>query len=155
MAWELTTWKPPRELTPFKGFESMWKEMHHLWDPFLEDEPARWEGKGEWLPALDLTETKNEFVVKAEVPGINGRDIDISLKDDLLTIRGEKKQEREEKKRDYHLVERGYGFFNRSVALPKEVNGKKITASYKDGMLQIVLPKSKGAKTKEVKVTVE
>jgi len=82
------------------------------------------------------------------------KDIDVSLSDGMLTIKGEKKQEREEKEENYHLVERSYGSFTRSVGLPKEVKHDKISASYKNGVLKIVLPKSEEAKQKEVKIKV-
>ena len=113
------------------------------------------EEEGEWLPALDLSETANEFVVKAEIPGLDPKDIDISLSDNMLTIKGEKKQEREEKEENYHLIERSYGAFARSIQLPKEVNHQEITTSYKNGVLKIFLPKSEQAKKKEVKIKVQ
>jgi HSP20 family protein len=94
-------------------------------------------------------------VVKAEVPGMEPKDIDISLSDGVLTIKGEKKQEKEEKEADYHLVERSYGAFTRLVRLPKEVQSEKISASYKDGILKVTLPKSEEAKKKEIKIKVE
>jgi HSP20 family protein len=156
MAWELTTWKPFRELTPFKDFERMRREMDRLWDSFFDGGlRGRMERAGEWLPSLDVSETKNELVVKAEVPGMDPKDIDISLSDGMLTIKGEKKQEKEEKEADYHLVERSYGSFTRSVQLPREVQGEKINASYKNGILKITLPKSEEAKKKEIKIKVE
>src|SRR5512137_1534764 len=156
MARELTIWKPFSELTPFGEFERMKRDMDRLWDSFLEGAPRRRsEEREEWLPSLDVSETKNELVVKAEVPGMDRRDIDISLSDGVLTIKGEKKQEKEEKEADYHLVERSYGAFVRSVHLPKEVQGDKISASYKGGILKIVLPKSEEAKKKEIKIKVE
>jgi HSP20 family protein len=93
--------------------------------------------------------------VKAEVPGLDPKDIDISLSDGLLTIKGEKKQEREEKEENYHLVERSYGAFTRSIQLPKEVQSDKISASYKNGVLKVTLPKSEEAKKKEVKIRVQ
>jgi HSP20 family protein len=83
------------------------------------------------------------------------KDIDISLSDGHLIIKGEKKQEKEEKEEDYHFIERHYGSFARSVHLPKEVKRDKISASYKDGVLRVVLPKSEEAKKKEVKIKVE
>ena len=133
MAWELQTWKPFRELAPFREFDRMRKEMDRLWDSFFEGGlRRRAEGGREWLPSLDVSETKNELVVKAEVPGMDPKDIDISLSDGMLTIKGEKKQEKEEKEADYHLVERSYGAFTRSVQLPKEVQSEKINASYKN-----------------------
>jgi HSP20 family protein len=156
MAWELTTWKPFRELAPFKDFERMRREMDRLLDSFFDGGlRGRTEMIGEWLPSLDVSETKNELVVKAEVPGMDPKDIDISLSDGTLTIKGEKKQEKEEKEADYHLVERSYGSFTRSVQLPKEVQSEKINASYKNGILKITLPKSEEAKKKEVKIKVE
>jgi HSP20 family protein len=156
MAWELTTWKPFRELAPFKDFERMRREMDRLWDSFFEGGlRKRTEGGGEWLPSLDVAETKNEIVVKAEVAGMDPKDIDISLSDGVLTIKGEKKQEKEEKEADYHLTERSYGSFTRLVQLPKEVQSDKISASYKNGILKITLPKSEEAKKKEIKIKVD
>ena len=111
-------------------------------------------GKGS-MTSLDVSETKNDLVVKAEVPGMDAKDIDISLSDGVLTIKGEKKQEKEEKEDDYHLVERSYGAFVRSVRLPREVLDDKVNASYKDGVLKITLPKSEEAKKKEIKIKVE
>ena len=93
--------------------------------------------------------------MKAEVPGMDPKDIDISLSDGLLTIKGEKKQEREEKEENYHLVERSYGAFTRSIRLPKEVQSDKISASYKNGVLKVTLPKSEEAKKKEIKIKLE
>jgi HSP20 family protein len=155
MAHELTLWRPFRELAPFRDFERMRRDMDRLWESFFERGGRRAEDEGEWLPSLDVAETKNEIVVKAEVPGLDPKDIDISLSDGLLTIKGEKKQEREEKEEDYHLVERSYGTFTRSIRLPKEVQRDKINASYKNGVLKVVLPKSEEAKKKEVKIKVE
>jgi HSP20 family protein len=156
MAWELITSKPFRELAPFKDFERMRREMDRLWDSFFEGGlRRRTEEAGEWLPSLDITETKNEVIVKAEVPGLDPKDIDISLSDGVLTIKGEKKQEKEEKEADYHLIERSYGAFTRLVKLPKEVQSDKISASYKNGILKVTLPKSEEAKKKEVKIKVE
>ena len=156
MAWELTTWKPLGGLTPFRDFERMTKEMDRFWDSFLEGTLRKRDEVGtEWLPSLDVSETKNDFVVKAELPGIDPKDIDISLTDGMLTIRGEKKQGREEKEENYHLIERNYGTFSRSVSLSREVKLDKINASYKDGVLRVVLPKSEEAKKKEIKIKVE
>jgi HSP20 family protein len=155
MAWELTTWKPLRELEPFRDFERMRRDVDRLWDSFFERGVRRTDDDAEWLPSLDVAETKDEIVVKAEVPGMDPKDIDISLSDGLLTIKGEKKQEREEKEEDYHLVERSYGTFTRSIRLPKEVRRDKINASYKNGVLKVTLPKSEEAKQKEIKIKVE
>jgi HSP20 family protein len=147
MAWELTTWKPFRELDKMRG------EMDRLWDSFFEGRPQV--QFGEWFPTLDVSETKNDLVVKVELPGMDQKDIDVSLSDGHLTIKGEKKQEKEEKEENYHFIERSYGTFTRSVQLPKEVKRDKISATYKNGILKVVLPKSEEAKKKEVKIKVE
>jgi len=106
-------------------------------------------------PSLDVSETKNEIVVKAEIPGIDPKDIDLSLADGVLTIKGEKKQEKEEKDENFHLAERSYGSFARTVRLPREVKSDKIGATYKNGLLTITLPKSEETKRKEIKIKVE
>ena len=155
MARELQVWKPFRELTPFWEFDKVRRQMDRLWDSFLEGGLTKRGEEGEWLPSLDVAETKNEVVVKAEVPGMDAKNIDISLSDGVLTIKGEKKQEREEKEADYHLVERSYGSFTRFVQLPTGVQSDKISASYKNGILKITLPKSEEAKKKEIKIKVE
>ena len=154
MAWELTTWKPFREVAPTRDFDRMRTEMDRFWDSFVPSALRRTDDSGEWFLSLDVSETKNEIIVKAEVPGMDPKDIDISLSNGTLTIKGEKKQEREEKDEDYHLVERHYGSFMRSVMLPSEVKQDKINASYKNGILKVVLPKSEEAKKKEVKIKV-
>ncbi len=149
MAWELTPWRP------FE-FDRIRREMDRLWDSFLEGRPMRKAEEGrEWLPSIDVSETKNELVIKAELPGLDPKDIDISMNNGYLTIKGEKKHEKEEKDENYHLVERSYGSFTRSVRLPNEVQSDKITASFKNGVLRITLPKSEEAKKKEIKIKVE
>ncbi len=156
MASELTTWRPFKELTPFRDIERMRREMDRLLDSFLEGGiRRRGEEMEEWLPSLDVAETKNEIVVKSEVPGMDAKDIDISLSDGILTIKGEKKQEKDEKEENYHLVERSYGSLTRSIQIPTKVQGDKIQTSYKNGVLSIVLPKSEEAKKKAIKIKVE
>ncbi len=155
MARELTVWKPFKEVVPF-DFEQTRREMDRLRDSFFERRARRRaDEEGEWLPSLDVAETKNDIVVKAEVPGMNPEDIDISLSNGVLTIKGEKKQEREEKEENYHLVERSYGSFTRSIQLPGEVRNDKINASYRNGVLKVTLPKSEEAKKKEIKIKVQ
>ena len=130
--------------------------MDRLWDSFLEGRPMRKAEEGrEWLPSIDVSETKNELVIKAELPGLDPKDIDISMNNGYLTIKGEKKHEKEEKDENYHLIEKSYGSFTRSVRLPREVQNDKITASFKNGVLRITLPKSEEAKKKEIKIKVE
>ena len=156
MAYELTTWKPFRDLAPFSDFDRMRMEMDRLWDSFFEGTvETRAREDSVWLPSVDVSETKNDIVVKAELPGMDPKDIDITLSDGHLMIKGQKKHEKEEKDEDYHFVERSSGSFVRAVHLPKQVKNEKISASYKNGVLKIVLPKSEEAKTKEVKIKVE
>ena len=142
-------------MAPFRDFERMRRDMDRLWESFFERGALRGEDGVEWLPSRDVAETKNEIVVKAEVPGLESKDIDISLSDGLLTIKGEKKQEREEKEENIHLVERSYGSFTRTIRLPNEFQSDKINASYKNGVLKVVLPKSEEAKKKEIKIKVQ
>ena len=147
-----------RELTPWKPFEfdRLRREMDQLWDSFLEGRPGRRARlEGEWFPSLDVAETKGDLVIKADLPGMDPKDIEISLNEGVLTIKGEKKQEKEEKEANYHLVERSYGTFTRSIRLPGEVQGDKINASYKNSVLKIILPKSEEAEKKEIKIKVE
>ena len=149
MAFELTPWRPFRELTTLRD------EMDKLWGRFFEEWPSVKSLRGEWAPSLDVSETKQSVVVKGEMPGIDPKDIDISYSDGVLTIKGEKRQEQEEKDENYHVVERRYGSFSRSIRLPHEIQSDKIKASYKNGVLKISLPKSEEAKKKEIKIKVE
>jgi HSP20 family protein len=137
-----------------RELESLRREMDRLWENFFGERGALEPVEG-WMPALDVTETKDNLIVKAELPGIDPKDVEISLSGNVLTIKGEKKQEKEEKDENYHLVERRYGSFVRSIRLPVEVQEDKIEASYKNGVLKVVLPKSEKAKRKEIKIKVE
>jgi HSP20 family protein len=124
-----------------------------MWNRFFGEWPSMAPFRGEWSPSLDVSETKESIVVRAEVPGLEAKDIDISLADDVLTIKGKREQEMEEKDENYHRVERSYGSFSRSVRLPREVRSDQIKAAYKNGVLKITLPKSQEAK--EIKIKVE
>lgn len=123
--------------------------------PFLDE---RWGPEisfGIPTPAVDLYEEKDEIVAKAELPGMTKDDIQINLIDGLLTIKGEKKKSEEVKEKDYYRSERAYGAFTRSLALPAEVNAEKVRATFKNGILEIHLPKTEEAKKKEIQVKVE
>jgi len=108
-----------------------------------------------WTPAVDIAEHDDEYLVKVELPGVNKEDVKITIESNVLTIRGEKKQEKETKKENYHRVERNYGSFQRSFTLPSTVKSDKIDASYKDGILSISLPKAEEAKPKQIEVKVK
>ena len=117
-------------------------------------EPANsWVAQREWLPPFDVAETAEEIVVKAELPGMEIKDMDITLTDGLLTIKGEKKKEKEDKQEHYHRVERVHGSFSRSFRLPAEIKADAIDAKYKDGVLTVSLPKAEEVKPKRIEVT--
>jgi HSP20 family protein len=144
---DITEWKPFREVSRLR------REMDRLWDDFFG--PGRRAFRpleAEWAPAVDVSETADKVVIKAEVPGMDAKNIDISLSGEVLTIKGEKKSEREEKKENYHLVERSYGSFSRAVRLPAAVDADKIEANYKQGVLTITCPKKEEAKPKAITI---
>jgi HSP20 family protein len=102
-----------------------------------------------------VSETKDNLVINTEIPGMSKDDVNVSVKDNVLTLSGEKKQEKEEKDADYHRIERSYGSFSRSFTLPTSVQPDKVKAAYKDGILRITLPKSEEVKPKQIPITVE
>jgi HSP20 family protein len=99
-----------------------------------------------------VSESDKELIIKAEIPGMDKKDINITVSDGMLTIKGEKKHEKKEENEHYHRVERRYGAFSRTVRLPREVKAAKVDATYKDGVLSIKLPKSEAAKPKKIEV---
>ena len=139
---------------PFRELSKLRDEMDRLWEDFFGEKKLFASRERMWHPSLDVSETKDKLVVSAEIPGMDVKDINISVTGDVLTIRGEKKQEKEEKDENYHLVERSYGAFSRSVTLPVGVDTEKVDATYKKGILKITLPKKEGAKPKEINVKV-
>jgi len=110
---------------------------------------------GDWSPRVDIAETDEAFVIKAEIPGINKEDVKVTVDNGVLTIRGERKQEKEEKEKKFHRVERYYGSFTRSFTLPDNVDEAKIKASFKEGMLNLQIQKTEKAKPKVIQVKVE
>jgi HSP20 family protein len=135
------------------------------WDPFREFNTLSgrlgtffgkdWElptSTTAWNPSVDIFENDNEVVVKAELPGVNAKDIEVRLENNVLVLKGERHFEKEAKEENYHRIEREYGSFSRSFALPTMVNGDNVTAEYKDGVLKIVLPKKEETKPKPIKV---
>jgi HSP20 family protein len=133
-----------------------------VWD-LLERPFGRWlpanrlwgEGRGLFVPDVDVKDEKERIVVKADIPGIKKEDLSISVKEDLLTIRGERKEAQEKKEKGYTYSERFEGSFVRTVGLPATVRASEVKASYKDGVLEITLPKDENAKPKEVKVQIQ
>lgn len=132
----LVRWEPMREL------EQPTNRMNRLFGY-----GGRWPTEGEmtladWAPAVDVEETQEEFIVKAELPGLEKEEVKVSCKDGVLTIQGERKQEKEVKDKKYHRIERTYGTFMRSFTLPENVDEKKIMAEQKDGILYVRMPKT-------------
>ena len=121
------------------------KELDRLFERFFGVESG-------FVPAIDIAETDSDIIVQAEIPGIEPEDLDISLNGRLLTIKGEKKVKFEEKKESYHKIECRYGSFNRTVELPADVDPEKAEATYKNGILRIVLPKVEAGKRIKIKV---
>ena len=134
------------------------------WDPFREfdtlSRPGTFFGKNweaplsttAWNPSVDIFENDNEVVIKAELPGMNAKDIELRLENNVLMLKGERHFEKEAKEENYHRIEREYGSFSRSFALPTAVDSERVTAEYKDGVLKIVLPKREETKPKPIKI---
>lgn len=132
MASEMMKWPYLPIINTFKN------EVNNLFDTFSGTGEKDFQG---WMPPLDVSETNENVIVKAEIPGVDPKELNISVKDDTLTIKGEKKGEKEEKGKNYHFIERRYGSFTRSVLLPVAVKYEEAKAEYKNGILEITLPK--------------
>jgi HSP20 family protein len=129
--------------------------MDRLFERFLGEALGLDRPTGLWTPQTDVTETKDSVSIKAELPGVEAKDVEVSVSGDMLTIKGEKKQEKEEKDEHRHMVERTYGAFSRMMRLPAPVAADKIKATFKNGVLTVTLPKTEEAKPKAIPVTVE
>jgi len=135
-------------------FAALHNEMNRVFDNFFrgfETKPI----SGEWLPRVNITENDQGLCVTTELPGISEKDIDVSLSNDSLTIRGEKKEEKEEKGKNYYRSERSFGAFQRDIQLPFGVEVDKVEAKFKNGVLTISLPKSKEAQKETKKIEVK
>lgn len=135
----------------FEDMEEMFKKM---WKGAMFHE-LMFEGEEKWTPRLDVSETEKEIEVVADLPGMEKKDIEISLDHDLLIIKGERKEEHKESDKRVYKMERRYGSFYRAVRLPAEVKSDKIEASFKNGELKITLPKSEEAKKKITRIEVK
>ena len=143
----LLTWNPTEEMERLleEPFLSQWPLLRVGWGRTPRHEMA-------WAPALEMYEKDNNFVVKAELPGVKKDDVDVSITGDTLTIRGQKKASKEVKEEDYYRCESHYGSFSRSITLPASVDAKKIEASYENGILEIHVPKAKEAVPTKVEI---
>lgn len=148
---QLTRWNPFREMDELQSrLTSLWRL-----DPFRNDG-----GKQEtltvadWSPRVDIVEEDASFIVKAELPEMKKEDVKVTVEDGVLTISGERKMEKEEKNKKYHRIEREYGSFVRAFTLPAGTSGEKVSAEFKDGLLQVRLPKDAKAAAKAVEIKV-
>jgi HSP20 family protein len=146
---EIVPWKPFGELSSFRS------EMDRLWNRFFGETPLGRTFTEEWLPSVDVSEAKDKVFVKAELPGLEAKDVDVSISGDVLTIKGEKKKQDEEKDEDHYCCERYYGSFQRAFRLPAGVKGDKVEATFDKGVLKIVLPKTEEAKKKAMEIKVK
>ena len=153
MQWLPTLWGDERRTDPVGRLH---QEIDRMFDDFLA--PGRFLGRagdGVLVPRVDITEVDDRIEIAAELPGVDQKDIEVSIDGDMLTIRGEKKSEIEEKKADHHLVERRFGSFRRSIRLPGEVDPDKVEATFDKGVLKVTFKKPEEAKhsRKRIEVT--
>jgi len=141
---------------PFREMSALQERMNRLFSDVRAQAPVRGEEivQGAWIPAVDIFETNEAIVLKAELPGITAQDISVEVKDNTLTLKGEKKFEKEVKEENYHRVERSYGSFQRAFTLPGTIHQEKVKAKFKDGILEITLPKVEETKPKQIKVEI-
>ena len=154
---DLSRWEPLTRWSPWKELEDMEKRLSTIFGraPMATTgEKKEAISVAEWSPLVDITEDEKEYIVKAEIPEMKKEDIKINVHDEVLSISGERKYEKEEKGKKYHRVERAYGSFVRSFTLPEDADGSKVNAEYKDGVLKLHLPKSEKAKPKTIEIKV-
>lgn len=145
MALEMTPWKSYGGLRPF------YRDMDDWWNRFFRESPLS-ESSWEWTPTIDVSESDGKVVVKAEMPGLDAKDIDIDITGDVLTLRGEKKAEEEKKDERFYYRERHHGSFQRSFRLPTSVDSDNVDAHFKNGVLTINLPKSEESKQRKIEI---
>jgi HSP20 family protein len=147
------------EIIPWRPFggeiSSLRQEMDRLWDRFVDESSLGRRITGEWWPTVDVTESKDKFIIKAELPGLDENDVSVTISGDVLTIKGEKKKEEEEKDEHHCRAERYYGSFQRSFHVPASVQADKVEAAFDKGILEVTLPKVEEAKKKEIKIKVK
>jgi HSP20 family protein len=147
----LIRWEPARELATIQN------EMNRLFNTFFEAPQTGGNGQGQalrrWIPAMDLVETGDDFVLRADLPGLAENDVNIELEDNVLTVSGERKAEHEERKEGYYRVERASGSFSRSLTLPDGVNPDRVRASFDKGVLEVRIPKPEQRKPRKVTIS--
>jgi HSP20 family protein len=146
----LIRWEPTREL------QSIQQEMNRLFGTFFDapEGGGNGEGRRRWIPAMDLTEEGQEFVLRADLPGLREQDVNIEVEDNVLTISGERRSEHEDRKEGYYRVERAAGRFSRSLTLPEGVDPDSIQARFDNGVLTVRIPKPEERKPRRVAISV-
>jgi HSP20 family protein len=141
---------------PFRELEEVSTRLNRLFSQPLGRRRIEDEGSlmAEWAPAVDVQETEGEYLIKADLPDVKKEDVHVELQDGMLCLRGERRQEKEEKGKKFHRIERAYGQFERRLALPSEVDPQTVAAEFKNGVLNVHLPKSASAKPKAIEVKV-
>ena len=141
---------------PFRELEDMSNRLNRVFGRSLARTEPNTEmlTMADWTPTADISETDTAYLIKAEIPGVNKENVKVSIQDGMLTIQGERKQEKEEKGKKFHRVERSYGSFMRSFRVPDDADESAVKAEFKDGMLNVTLPKSAKAKPKSIEVPV-
>ena len=141
---------------PFRDLLSLQDRMNRMFDESYRGRSASddWALGGTWAPAVDIYEHEGNIVLTAELPGVDPKDVDVRVENNVLTLRGERKWSDDVQRESYHRVERAYGSFTRSFTLPNVVDTEKIKADFKDGMLKLVLPKREEAKPKQISINV-
>lgn len=154
---ELKKWKASHEPKDFlNDLFDIRSRMNDLFDTslsnFFGDTPARTRG---YAPEVDIVENDNEFVIHADLPGINPKEVHLDVRGNTLTISGERKEEREKKDKNYYRAERYFGSFQRSFTLPEGIDQNKISAQYKNGVLNVTIPKGEASRPKQIEINVE
>ncbi|MEA2390655.1 MAG: hypothetical protein QOK31_764 [Solirubrobacteraceae bacterium] len=144
----LIRWEPAREIGSLQG------EMNRLFNTFFDTPTGNGSGPRRWIPAMDLVETADHFVLRADLPGLGEGDVAIEVEDRVLTISGERRSEHEEGKEGYVRVERAYGAFSRSLTLPEGVDPESVAASFDRGVLEVRIPKPEERKPRKVAISV-
>ena len=148
-------WRPFNSWEPFDSLLDIQREINKLFDESKSTKGSKGElARVDWTPSVDVHEDKEAYYITADLPGITQKDVEVKLEDDVLTIKGERKFENEDKKDNYHRIERFYGTFQRSFSLPKGTESDKIKANFKNGELKLVVPKSEQTKPKQISISV-
>jgi HSP20 family protein len=142
---------------PLRDMDSLQSDVNRLFDRFFQSGTGNGNGGAvrRWIPPMDLVESESDLVLRADLPGMSEKDVEIEVKDGVLTVSGERRSESEEKGEGFHRVERAFGRFSRSLSLPDGVDAERIAAKFKDGVLEVTIPKPEETKPTRVAIAAE